>query len=162
MHHQHPYRPGCSRFASPSPLVDADPPLLPVADVETIADARTALALIDAVRADPPTHETIAILLDSEHRGCTIINVDGTVDNDSVLHVADYITETAHRVDDIGAAIIASIRPGGSDELDDLERWLTVDEQLHMVGVELVEWFVIGRSVSCPRSLLGDPTRWVA
>ena len=163
MTHHRPYRPVCSRFASPWPaLCVTDPPPLPVADVDPITDAVTALALIDAFASNPPVHETLAILLDHEHRGSTIVNVDGTVDNDSVLHVADRVTEIAHRIEDIGAVIIASVRPGGSDELDDVDRWLTIDEQLGLVGVELVEWFVIGRSVSCPRSLLGDPSRWAA
>lgn len=163
MNHHRPYRPGCSRFASAWPALSNDAgPQLPVADVDPIDDARTALALIDALASDPPVHETMAILLDREHRGSTIVNFDGTVDHDAVLWVADRVTEMAHRVDDIGAVIIASFRPGGSDELDDVERWLTIDEQLGIVGIELVEWFVIGSAVSCPRSLLGDASRWAA
>ncbi len=27
-------------------------------------------------------------------------------------------------------------------------------------GVELVEWFVIGDDIHCPRDLLGEPPRW--
>lgn len=135
---------------------------LPIADVDTIDDPALALALIGAVASDPPVHETLVILLDAEHRGCTIMNIDATVDNDSVLHVADHIIERGHLIDDVGAVIIASMRPGSGDELDDIDRWLTIDEQLSLVGIELVEWFVIGRSVSCPRALLGEASRWVA
>lgn len=165
MNHRRPYRPGCSRLATPwlPSTDDLDRELempLPVAGVDRIEDAAVALALIDSFASDPSAHETLVILLDAEHRGTTIVNIDGTTEHDSVLRVADYVTERAHGADDVSAAIIATFRPGGSDELDDLERWLTIDEQLAMVGVELVEWFVIGRSVSCPRSLLGDPTRW--
>jgi hypothetical protein len=163
MNHHHPHRTGCSRFSSPWPALSLDAAVpLPVAEVDPINDAPTALVLIDALASDPPVHETLAILLDREHRGSTIVHFDGTVDNDSVLWVADQVTEIAHRVDDVGAVVIASFRPRGSDELDDVERWLTIDEQLGLVGVELIEWFVIGRSVSCPRSLLGDASRWVA
>ncbi len=154
-------QPTCSRFVSPWPtLTDGAGPRLPVADIDPITDAPTALALIDALASVPRTHETLAILLDHEHRGTTVVNIDRTLDHDSVLYVADRVTEMAHGVEEIGAVIIASFRPGGSDELDDLERWLTIDEQLGLVGIELVEWFVIGRAVSCPRSLLGDPSRW--
>jgi hypothetical protein len=163
MYHHRPYRISCSRFASPRAALAGDSmPPLPVADVDPIDDAPTALTLIGAMASDPPAHETLVILLDREHRGSTIVNFDGTTDNDSVLWVADHVTEIAHRVDDIGAVVIASFRPNGSDELDDVERWLTVDEQLDLVGIELVEWFVIGRSVSCPRSLFGDAPRWAA
>lgn len=156
-----PQRPGCSRFAAQWPATDGGVSLR-VGRGEQISDATAALELIGTVASRRPTHETIAVLLDHEHRGSTVINVDGTFDNDSVLHVADLVTELAHRVEQIGAVIIASFRPGGSDDLDDVERWMTIDEQLSLVGVELVEWFVIGRSVSCPRSLLGDAARWAA
>lgn len=163
MNHHRPYRPGCSRFASSWPLLGLDPETsLPVARADRIDDASTAQSLIATLASDPPVHETLAILLDREHRGVKVVNVDGTVDNDSVLLVADLVSEMACRIDEIGAVIIASFRPGGSDELDDVERWLTIDEQLGLVGVELVEWFVIGRSVSCPRSLFGDASRWAA
>ncbi|MEP1126589.1 MAG: hypothetical protein ABJH68_22110 [Ilumatobacter sp.] len=135
---------------------------LPVADVDAIDDPSLALTLIGELASDPPAHETLVILLDTERRGSTIMIIHGTVDNDSVLHVADHVIERGHRIDHIGAVIIASMRPGGSDELDDIDRWLTIDEQLGLVGIELVEWFVIGRSVSCPRALLGDAPRWAA
>lgn len=163
MHHHRPFRPGCARFASPFPAaVGGAAPTLPIADVDPIDDAPTALALIDAFTSRPLVHETLAVLLDRERRGSTIINVDGTVDDDSVLWVADHLTEIARHVGDVAAVIIASIRPGGSDQLDDIDRWLTIDEQLGLVGIELVEWFVVGGSVSCPRTLLGDESRWAA
>ena len=28
------------------------------------------------------------------------------------------------------------------------------------VGVELLEWFVFGNAVTCPRDRLGEPPRW--
>lgn len=163
MHHRRPNGPGCSRFVSvwPAPGIETAP-RLPVAEVDRFDNPSTALALVDALASTPPVHESIVILLDDDHRGSTIMNFDGTVDNESVLHVADAVIERAHFVDDVGAAIIASIRPGGCDELDDVERWLTIDEQLGLFGIELVEWFVIGHSVSCPRALLGDASRWIA
>lgn len=162
MHHRT-FRAACSRFVSaPAAFGIESAPALPIADVDRFDDPSVALALIDALASHPPVHETIAILLDREHRGSTIMNVDGTVDGDSILRVADAVTERAIRVEEVGAVILASLRPGGSDELDDLERWLTIDEQLGMFGIELVEWFVIGRSVSCPRALFGDDARWIA
>lgn len=163
MHHRRPYRPGCPDSASSLPALGTTATQqLPVAEVDRFDDPSTALTLIDALASNPVVHETIAILLDEDHRGSTVMNFDGTTDNDSVLWVADAVTERAHRSDGVGAVVIASFRPDGSDELDDVERWLTIDEQLGLVGIELVEWFVIGRSISCPRALLGDPPRWVA
>lgn len=163
MFNQRPNGLRCSRFPSPLSIRPVDgEPALPVAGLDAISDARTALAMFDAVASMPPSHETLLILLDHDRCGSTIVNIDGTVDNDSVLHIADFVTELAHHVAGIGGVIIASYRPGGCDELDDVDRWLTIDEQLSTVGVELVEWFVVARSVSCPRALLGDPSRWAA
>ncbi len=161
MIHDRSQRPGCSRFSTRwPPATQRDPRPLPIAHVDRIEDAATALAMFDAFASDPPIYETLAILLDREHRGSTVVNVAGTVDPDSVLAVADFLTDAAHLNNAIDAAIIASFRPGGSDELDDIDRWLAIDDQLSVVGIELVEWFVIAGSVSCPRSLLGDAPRW--
>lgn len=162
MHHRT-FRATCPRFAPASPAPGIEPaPHLPTAELDRFDDPSVALALIDALTSHPPKPETIAILLDREHRGSTIMNFDRTVDTDSILRVADAVTERAICVEEVGAVVLASIRPGGSDELDDIERWLTIDEQLGMFGIELVEWFVIGRSVSCPRALFGDAPRWIA
>ncbi len=64
MYHHRPYRISCSRFASPrAALVGDGMPPLPVADVDPIDDAPTALTLIGAMASDPPAHETLVILL---------------------------------------------------------------------------------------------------
>lgn len=163
MKHRHAHRPTSQRFTGrSSPSRFDNEPELPVAGVDRIEDAATALMLVDALASDPRSHQTLIVLLDDEHRGFSIVNIPSTVDNDSVLYAADHMAGVAHHLDEIGAVIIASFRPGGSDELDDVERWLTIDEQLNAVGVELIEWFVIGTSVSCPRALLGDAPRWAA
>ena len=81
--------------------------------------------------------------------------------DDVVLEVAEWLLAAA-RHDDVGAVLLASVRPGRGDELDDAERWLTLDELLGAAGVELLEWYVVGRGVSCPRVLVGEPPRWGA
>ena len=135
---------------------------LPLARVDRITNAAAALALIDALTSEPPIYETLVVLLDHQQRGTAVWRLDNTVDNDSVLHTADHVIEVTHQTDHVGGVIIASVRPESSDELDDVDRWLTIDDQLGLVGIELVEWFVIGRSVSRPRALLGEPERWAA
>lgn len=134
----------------------------PRARVDPITSEPTALALIGLVASVRPAHETVAVLLDHQRRGLDIVSVANTFSPDSVLHVADHVVESAYLRDEVAGAVIASFRPGAGDELDDLERWFTIDEQLGIAGVELVEWFVIGDGVSCPRSLVGEPARWTA
>ena len=55
------------------------------------------------------------------------------------------------------------MRPEPSDEstvATDVDRWLEMSDIAEQVGVELIEWFVIGGDVTCPRDQLGEPPRW--
>ncbi len=137
---------------------------MPRADIDAIADAESARLLVTSMMSTPMRHETITVLLDHEHRGITVFRVleDPDARPDAIFDVAEVIVGGAHLRDHVGAVIMASIRPGGSDELDDAERWLSLDDQFESAGIELVEWFVVGRRISCPRSLVGDPARFVA
>ncbi|MFN3255012.1 MAG: hypothetical protein ACE37B_04905 [Ilumatobacter sp.] len=136
------------------------PRRLPRAGIDPINTAELAGGLLDAVAADPPRHETIAVLLDDADRGICVLSVDGTTDQEAVLEVAELLIEASLRLGDVAAVILASVRPGGSDHVDDLERWTELSARFDDGGLELIEWFVIGRSTSCPRALLGAPPRW--
>jgi hypothetical protein len=125
-------------------------------------DDAAARSLFASTLAVPRRPETVVVLLDHDRRGRTILNVAGTTHPDAVLDVAECCIELVARSPLIGGAIIATVRPSGGDVLDDVERWLDLDERFALVGVELVEWYVYGRAVSRPRVLLGEPDRWVA
>jgi hypothetical protein len=63
--------------------------------------------------------------------------------------------------------VVATVRPGGGPQADDADRWLEASDIADDLGVELVEWFVIGgdrpsvaANASCPRDLLGEVPRW--
>jgi hypothetical protein len=127
---------------------------------DTVSDPLAALLLIEAFVTSPRRPEVVALLLDHERRGMTSLKVNDIGDPESVLGVADSIIMRRDQNERFGAVVLAPVRPSGSDELDDVERWLTLDETFASAGVELVEWFVLGRSVSCPRALLGEPARW--
>lgn len=133
---------------------------VPRAHIDPIVTPHSAQLLLDELIARPQRHETVAVLLDHDRRGISIVSVDGTVDPDAVFHVADLLTESVSSSANVGAVILASVRPDGNDELDDLDRWPELSCQLDEVGIELVEWFVVGKGVSCPRTLLGEPHRW--
>jgi hypothetical protein len=133
---------------------------IPRARVDPIDSARVAWALIATVMRHPPEGEIIALLLDAERRGRSIVVVTGTAEPDAVHDVVDVITERHGDDVDLGAVIIASVRPGADADPDDLDRWLEISGRLEGAGVELLEWFVVGREVSCPRDLLGERPRW--
>jgi len=103
------------------------------------------------------------ILLDEARRGRTIVVVSGTDDADAVIEVVECITR-GEGCEELGGVIVCSVRPN-SDETDDeadddVDRWLEMSEIASLAGVELVEWFVVGRAISCPRDRLGEPPRW--
>ncbi len=133
---------------------------VPFADREPVDEAAARL-LLDCVLADPQRPETVVVLLDHQRRGRSILNIDGTDHPDAVLAVAEWSIDRAGRSPGVGGAIVASVRPHGGDDLDDVERWLDLDERFAQAGIELIEWYVFGRSVSRPRTLIGEPDRWM-
>ena len=135
-------------------------PGVPVAGVDPIDSPETARRLIHEVLAVPERPETVAILLDDHRRGIAVLSVDATVADDAVLDVADRLAELARHLTAIAGIVLVTVRPDRSTVLDDLDRWIEIDGRFDEVGVELLEWFVIGRDVSCPRTLLGQPARW--
>ena len=55
------------------------------------------------------------------------------------------------------------MRPGGYDDsvqAGDIDRWLEMSDLAEQSVVELLEWFVVGDEVSCPRDQLGEAPRW--
>jgi hypothetical protein len=73
------------------------------------------------------------------------------------------VSATAAHAAPIEAMIVASSRPDGDVEPDDVHRWLEAGDLCRSGGIELIEWFVLGRSgPKCPRELFGEPERWAA
>jgi len=121
--------------------------------IESRADALAVLAL-----AAPYGHDTVAVLLDAERRGLGIFVVTGTTHPDAMFEVIDVCTHAQHT--EIGGLVLATSRPGGGMQPVDRDRWIEADLQCDAAGVDLVEWFVIGRHITCPRELAGDQPRW--
>jgi hypothetical protein len=140
---------------------------LPRAAIDPIDSAATALAVVELAMRRPLTAETIALVLDEDRRGRTVVVVDGTAEPDALLDVVDRVAGSIAATGRTGAIVVASVRPGGGPLDDDDERWLEASDLADDVGVELVEWFVItGVTPSvaarawCPRDLLGESPRW--
>jgi len=133
----------------------------PRAGIDRI-DPELARSMLALVMTEPQQCETIVLLLDHERRGLGVLVVSGTVAFDSIFDVLDAIT--SRELDRLGSVVVASIRvpENGRDDLDerDVDRWLECSSMLEDAGIELVEWFVVGRSVHCPRDLMGEPPRW--
>jgi hypothetical protein len=141
----------------------------PRAAVDPIDSARAALAVVDLALRRPLAAETVALVLDGERRGRTIVVIDGTHHPDSVLDVVERVAESIAATGRTGSLVVATARPGGGPEPGDDDRWLEASDIADDLGVELVEWFVIGgdtpsvaANATCPRDLLGEAPRWAA
>ncbi len=134
---------------------------VPRGGIDPIRSAEDALAVL--ALAAPYGHDTIVILLDADRRGTSVMVVTDTVDPGALFGVIDACVAAASPDTPIAAMVVASSRPDGDLEPDDVHRWLEASDQCRAGGLELVEWFVLGRSgPKRPRELFGDPERWAA
>lgn len=140
---------------------------LPRAAHDPIDSARSALAVVDLALRRPLTDETIVLVLDHDRRGRTIVVVDGTAEPDAVLDVVERVAGSIAATGRPGCVIVATVRPDGGPQPGDADRWLEASDIADDLGVELVEWFVVGGDrpsvsahASCPRDLLGEVPRW--
>ncbi|MDJ0768491.1 MAG: hypothetical protein QNJ12_06835 [Ilumatobacter sp.] len=135
---------------------------MPRAGIDPIDDPATAFATLAMAVHRPLRAETIALVLDDARCGLAVAVVTGTDHADDVIEVVERLVEPAAHGGRAAALVVASVRP---DELDsddgaDVDRWLEMSEIADAAGIELVEWFVVDREVSCPRDRLGEPPRW--
>lgn len=140
---------------------------VPRGGVDRVVDAADALAVVRLAVSSPPTAETIVVVLGPDHRGRTIIVVDGTDADDAVVEVVEHVAGALADAGAGGALVVASVRPGRTPDPGDADRWLEASDAADVAGVELLEWFVIdpGSTAAepvawCPRDLLGEPPRW--
>jgi hypothetical protein len=132
----------------------------PRAGVDPIDSQERALTVVRLARHRPARAETIVILLDHARCGLAIVAVSGTEHPDDVLTVVERVTAPAALGGAVGAIIVASSRPGDEAGDADVDRWLELSDIADCAGVDLLEWFVIGERVTCPRDQLGELPRW--
>lgn len=134
---------------------------VPRGGIDPIRSADDALAVL-ALGA-PYGHDTVVLLLDDLRRGSSVMVVTDTIEPDALFEVIATVVASARRHADAAAVILATSRPDGDAEPDDVHRWLEADDQCRAGGLELVEWFVLGRSgPRCPRRQFGEPARWTS
>lgn len=143
----HPSRAACRRAPQPR-----HPRL-----VDTLERAIAALKL---TLESPPRPEIIAMMIDEDYIGHSMIVVDGTSPG-SESKVIEVVCLAAERADARDRVVLASVRPDGGVEPDDIERWAVLDGVAAQHGCELIEWLVLdGRRGYMPRALTGAPERW--
>ncbi len=134
---------------------------VPRAGLDPIDGPAAALAVVRLAVHLPLEPETVVLLLDHERCGAVISVVNETHRPDDVLEVVECLTGAAAGTDRVGAVVVASVRPGAAEpDPRDPDRWLEMSDISDLVGIELVEWFVLGRRTWCPRDLIGEAPRW--
>ncbi len=135
---------------------------VPRARLDPITEPETALPLLVATLSVPPVHETVVLVLDDARCGVGVVSVSGTDRPDQVAEVVECLAHP-ELFDGLGAGlVVASSRPHGGIVDGDIDRWFEMCDLAEVAGLELVEWFVIGSTITCPRDLVGVPPRWSA
>ena len=134
---------------------------------QPIRSAFDAIAVVSLAIHRPLEFETIGFFLDNHARSNTITVVTGTTEPDSVLEVAECLSLAAANSPNLCGLVLATVRPDSTPHRPatlpgDFDRWIEANSITDAHGIELIDWFVVGRSggVACPRDLLGDPERW--
>jgi len=133
---------------------------VPRGGIDPIRSSDDALAVI--ALGSPYRNDTVVILLDAERRGSSILVVTDTIEPDAMFDVLESCVRAARDHPAIRSMILASCRPNGDVEADDAQRWFTASALCCSGGLELIEWFVLGSTIECPRQMIGEPHRWVA
>ena len=121
-----------------------------------------ALAVILTATASPARPETICVLLDHAHRGLGVIVVEGAMSDDGIFEIAEVVLRAADGHGAIGAVVLATARPGRTHQPTDADhdRWFALRGRFEAVGVELLDWFVIGRGFAASLAELTD-SKWL-
>ena len=125
-----------------------------------LADSAQAMDFIDLVMyRDCPG--TLAILMEDTGFPGTCIAVDGGSHPDSVFTVSVNITEVCRRNPQFAGVVLASVRPEHSPDCGDIDRWFELVNDFEQIGIDLLEWFVIGPGFAVGmRAMTGCRPAW--
>ena len=126
----------CRRGRSGGPLPESNAPLSGPAD---------ALAVVFAALAEPRQPETIALLLDEQHRGSIVLICSDASQSTELRQLGALLLEVAALHMTLGAVVLATSRPQGGTmpSADDERVFAGLRHDLAAASVELLDWFLI-------------------
>ena len=134
---------------------------MPRAGIDHIRCAAHALAVINAQPPPPATTQITVLALDDKHRAVGLMTVADPPDRDAVVTVASLVAGAHDRTRTArDAVVLASFRPTDDAVLSDIDRWIECSDIFDDANIDLLEWFVIGRHVTCPREFTPERARW--
>ena len=126
-----------------------------------VRTADDAMQLLSLAVEQPLQAETHAFLLDADGIGGVLVVIGETHPPEAVLDVVELMASVGEGVPGMVALVVATVRPDGKVEPDDVDLWLEASHLARHHGIELLEWFVLGpRGFDTPRSLTCEPERW--
>lgn len=124
-----------------------------VADTESDDDVlEVAERVLDAAAASPVVDAIVVASVRPPRPPRSAPHGDEVGDTSDVGHHSIDIDDPRFGADLLGPCL--------DDAEADALRWIELDQIAEEIGIGLVEWFVIGDTVTRPRELADDPPRW--
>lgn len=136
------------------------PPLRPHPAAEPLAGPEDALSVLFSAASHPPRPEVLCLLLDHAHRGLGCIVVVGA---GPVTPVAEMLEHLVCGEPSIAAFVLGSVRTGehAGAGRGDLLAFHDLRERFDVLGVDLVDWFVLHeRHAASLAELTDSQVRW--
>jgi DNA repair protein RadC len=122
-----------------------------------------ALRVVLAAVAEPAEAETIVLMLDARHRGGTCLVCRGASSAEQVASLVPVLVQAAANEPALAAVVLATVRPdiGIAVSRADEATFGGMRQDLSMVHVDLLDWFLLGGDlVASVAELTGACWRW--
>ncbi|MEO5974241.1 MAG: hypothetical protein ABIQ38_03420 [Ilumatobacteraceae bacterium] len=131
---------------------------VPRAHCDPINSATQALVVFSLAISRPLRPETLVLMMDTHHRGIGLFALNN---GGNLRSLIDYIVGKCAATNSARALAIATIRPHLHTQSNLATEWTSSREICQRAGVQLVDWFVVGRQgVHCPRINSHGPDEW--
>ena len=131
---------------------------VPRAHRDHITSATQALSVFSLAISRPLRPETLVLMMSHDHRGIGLIALNTGGDLRSLI---DHIVGKCAAENSARAVAIASVRTKLQSQLHCSIEWTKASEICQRAGVQLVDWFVVGRhGVNRPRIIANELDVW--
>ena len=131
---------------------------VPRAHCDPITSATQALSVFSLAIMRPLRAVTLVVRISRDHRGVGLFALN---DGGDIRSLIDHIVARCAAQNAARAVAIVSVRPQRRPQFHLGNEWTTACDVCRQAGVQLVDWFVVGRhGVICPRVIAHEPGVW--
>lgn len=132
---------------------------VPRAHRDPITSATQALSVFALAITRPLRLETLVLMMSRDRHGVGFFALNSGGNLHSLI---DHIVGRCAAENSARAIAIASVRPQQQSHLENGSEWDSARDICQRAGVQLVDWFVIGRhGVHCPRLVAHQSNEWI-